>query len=106
MQEGIRFLMDEQKGQALKSFRSPPFKSKRGFVLPAPVHIRQNGADIDWHHAVNCTTIGKTPPEAENKCDQTPMKNHPEFATQHATTAYGRRGTPWHETIKKKALVC
>jgi len=105
MQEGIRFLMDEQRSQALISFRPPPFKSKRKFILPAPVHFRQNGVDIDRHHAVYRTTTGKTPPEPENKCDQTPMKNHPEFTTQHAAAIYGRRGTQWHEKIEKTALV-
>jgi len=98
--------MNEQIGQALKSFRPPPFKSKHRLSLSGLVYIDQKDVNIESQHAVKHTTTGHTPPEAEHNGDQTPMKNHPKLTIPHATATHGRHGCSGREEIKKKAIAC
>ena len=94
--------MNEQIGQALTSFRNPPFESKHKLFRLNQAYVDPKGVDITRHHAV---TAGSAPRELKIDGNKTPMKNHPVFTTRHATATYCRRGSQkWHGKNKEKAL--
>jgi hypothetical protein len=94
--------MNEQTGQALISFRPPPFKSRCEFFLPNPVYVHHEHVKTERCHAVNFQTAGKSLPRSENYGSQTPMKSHPEFNIPQTAAACCRHGSKWHEKIEIK----
>jgi hypothetical protein len=84
--------MNERINQALVSLNHSPFRSRFKLLRQDLSYIDRKGVEIIRSHAFDFVTSRVAPRYPKNDGKQIPMKNHPVFVAQHATTTCCRNG--------------
>jgi len=98
-------LQNNQISQALESLKKSTFRSKFRLSRKDRQYIQDKGIDTIRQHAVDFIKTRIAPQNPKNDGKQTPMKGHPVFIAQHATSTCCRGCIQkWHGIKKEKEL--